>query len=53
MLRALLAGGGHPEAIEDLELLHETSDIPWSLRLHERSCMKYLVHMLLVGKTEA
>ncbi len=53
MLRSLLSGGGHRDAIEELELLDETADIPWGLRLHERSCMKYLVHMLLVGKTDA
>lgn len=50
MLRSLLSGGGHANAIEELELITETANIPWSLRLHNRSCMKYLVHMVLLRK---
>jgi SAM-dependent methyltransferase/uncharacterized protein YbaR (Trm112 family) len=50
VLRSLLAGGGHPNAIEELELVSETSDMPWNLRLHDRSLVKYMVHMIVVRK---
>jgi len=50
MLRSLLAGGGHPNAIEDLEIVSEAEKIPWSMRLHDRSFMKYPVHMITVRK---
>jgi SAM-dependent methyltransferase/uncharacterized protein YbaR (Trm112 family) len=50
MLRSLLAGGDHPYAIQELELISETEGFPWSLRLHERSFMKYLVHLVVVRK---
>lgn len=49
VLRSLLAGGGHPSAIEDLVLLFE-ENIPWDLRLHDRSRMEYLVHLIAVRK---
>jgi len=49
-LRSLLAEGGHPNAIEELELVSETGDIPWTLRLHDRSTMKYSAHMVVVRK---
>jgi SAM-dependent methyltransferase/uncharacterized protein YbaR (Trm112 family) len=50
MLRSLLAGGGHPQEIEDLEIVSEAEKIPWSMRLHDRSFMKYPVHMIAVRK---
>ena len=50
LLRSLLADGGHPNAIEELELVSEAVDIPWTLRLHDRSTMKYMVHMVVVRK---
>ena len=49
VLRSLLRGGGHPNAIEILELISE-QDIPWTLRLHDRSFMEYLVQMIVVRK---
>ena len=49
VLRSLLFGGGHPHAIEELELISE-EDVPWTLRLHDRSVMKYLVHLLVIRK---
>jgi SAM-dependent methyltransferase/uncharacterized protein YbaR (Trm112 family) len=51
MLRSLLAGGGHPYAIQELELVSEAEAVPWSLRLHDRSFMNYLVHLLVLRKT--
>lgn len=50
LLRSLLAGGGHPNAIEELELISEAGDMPWTLRLHDRSFMKYMVHMVVARK---
>jgi SAM-dependent methyltransferase/uncharacterized protein YbaR (Trm112 family) len=50
MLRSLLAGGGHPNAIEELAIASEAEKIPWSMRLHDRSFMEYPVHMITVRK---
>ena len=48
-LRSLLSGGGHPHAVEELELIAE-EDFPWTLRLHDRSVMEYLVHLMVIRK---
>jgi SAM-dependent methyltransferase len=50
MLRSLLAGGDHPCAVEELEVVYEDEAVPWSLRLHDRSSMKYQVHLLAVRR---
>jgi SAM-dependent methyltransferase len=50
MLRSLLSGGEHSYAIQELELLSESEAVPWSLRLHDRSFMNYLVHLVVVRK---
>jgi SAM-dependent methyltransferase/uncharacterized protein YbaR (Trm112 family) len=52
ILRSLLSGGGHPHAIEELELISE-KDVPWTLRLHDRSVMEYLVQMMIIRKKKA
>jgi SAM-dependent methyltransferase/uncharacterized protein YbaR (Trm112 family) len=49
VLRSLLAGGDHPNAVEKLELISE-EELPWTLRLHDRSFMEYIVHMIIVQK---
>ncbi len=49
VLRSLLAGGNHPKALSELAVISE-HEIPWNLRLHDRSHMKYLVQMLIVQK---
>jgi SAM-dependent methyltransferase/uncharacterized protein YbaR (Trm112 family) len=51
VLRSLLSGGGHPHAIEELELISE-EDVPWTLRLHDRSVMEYLVHLIILRKKD-
>jgi len=51
LLISLLSGGDHPNAIQDLELVSNTENIPWTLRLHDRSIMKYHVHMVVVKKS--
>lgn len=50
MLRSLLCGGTHPYAVQELELVSESESIPWTLRLHDRSFMKYLVHLVVLRK---
>lgn len=50
VLRSLLAGGGHPCAIETLQLIAEEHERPWRVRLHDRSAMTYLVHLVALAK---
>jgi SAM-dependent methyltransferase/uncharacterized protein YbaR (Trm112 family) len=50
MVRSLLAGGGHPHAIEELAIVSEKEKMKWSIRLHDRSFMEYPVHMITVRK---
>jgi SAM-dependent methyltransferase len=50
MVRSLLTRGGHPSAIEDLEIISEQEKMPWTMRLHDRSFMQYPVHMVAVRK---
>jgi SAM-dependent methyltransferase len=52
-LRSLLAGGEHPYAIQELELVSESEAVEWHLRLHDRSFMNYLVHLLVMRKKQA
>jgi len=47
LLRRLLTPGGHPQAIRGLQLLAEADGLPWTVRLHDRSAMSYMVHLLL------
>lgn len=49
ILRSLFAGGGHPHALTGLTLAAEAENIPWTLRLHDRSFMSYSNH-LVVGR---
>ena len=49
LLRSLLAGGDHPGAIPALSLVDE-AELPWRLRLHDRSRMDYQVHMMALRK---
>ncbi|MBI9082844.1 MAG: methyltransferase domain-containing protein [Desulfobacterales bacterium] len=53
ILRSLLAGGGHPMAIEGLALVAEVCDWPWSVRLHDRSRVQYSTHLAVVEATGA
>ena len=52
MLRSLLSGGTHPNAVKELKIICEAEDLPWTLRLHDRSVMCYLVHMMVVRKNK-
>jgi SAM-dependent methyltransferase/uncharacterized protein YbaR (Trm112 family) len=44
MLKALLTPGAHPQALEDLRIVGEIAQIPWQVRLHDRSNVEYAVH---------
>lgn len=51
LLRALLTPGAHPGSINTLKLVAERDSLPWHVRLHERSTMSYMVHLLVAEKT--
>jgi hypothetical protein len=44
--------GAHPCAVPGLKLVAEADNLPWHVRLHDRSTMQYSVHMV-VAKAEA
>ena len=47
LLRSLLTPGTHPQATRRLALAHEVSDVPWEVRLHDRSTMHYSSHAVV------
>ena len=49
ILRSLFENGSHPQAIKGMALAAEADNVPWTLRLHDRSIMTYFSH-LLVGR---
>jgi SAM-dependent methyltransferase/uncharacterized protein YbaR (Trm112 family) len=53
VLRALLTPGAHPASIEELRIVAEDRDLPWRVRLHERSSVEYRVDLVVVEKTPA
>jgi SAM-dependent methyltransferase len=50
VLRALLTPGAHPAAIEGLRIIAEAPDLPWRVRLHERSSVEYRVDLVVVER---
>ncbi|MFT5429596.1 MAG: SAM-dependent methyltransferase [Myxococcota bacterium] len=53
LLQLLLTPGAHPQSIQGLTIQAENLDVPWSVRLHDRSTMQYTAHVLaLVRGTE-
>jgi SAM-dependent methyltransferase/uncharacterized protein YbaR (Trm112 family) len=48
VLRSLLAGGDHPKAVRELELLAEAEAEEWLVRLHDRGAMRYRAHLAAV-----
>lgn len=50
VLRALLTPGAHPAAVEGVEIVAEAEDLPWHLRLHDRSTVEYRAHGLVLRK---
>lgn len=47
VLRTLLTPGSHPAALDTLELESELDDVPWQVRLHDRSAVSYRVHVVV------
>lgn len=44
-LRALLTDGAHPAFVPGLRITAEASDVPWSVRIHDRHTAKFSVHL--------
>lgn len=49
VLRAFLESGDSPEQIKRLEMVRE-EDAEWTLRLHDRSYMKYITRLMVLRK---
>lgn len=45
LLRSLLTPGEHPQSIKGLRLAAEAMEVPWQVRLHDRSVVSYSVHL--------
>lgn len=52
VLRALLQKQ-HPQAIQELCLISEIENVPWSVRLHDRSEMCYQTHLMIVQNSSS
>lgn len=50
VLRLLLTPNGHANAVNTLRLASERAELPWHVRLHERSTMIYKVHLVVAEK---
>lgn len=50
VLRALLTPGGHPAVVPGLRLTAEIDEVPWHVRIHDRSAVTYAVHLVLARK---
>jgi len=50
VLRTLLTPGAHPGSINTLKLAAERENLPWHVRLHDRSAMSYKVHLVVAEK---
>lgn len=50
VLRALLTPFGHPAALGNLVLESEVTEVPWHVRLHDRSTVSYLVHLVIARR---
>lgn len=50
ILRSLLTPGASPHSIPGLRLVGEQENLPWHVRLHERSTMLYQTHLLVAAK---
>lgn len=50
VLRALLTPGAHPASVEGLRIVAEEAEIPWRVRMHERSSVEYRVDLVVVER---
>jgi len=53
VLRALLTPGGHPVAVEGLQIVAEADDVPWHVRVHERNVATYRLHLVTALATDS
>lgn len=53
MLRALFDPSRHPQAIAGMKIIAEKDDLPWRVRMHDRSFVDYSVHMIVAQKDAA
>jgi SAM-dependent methyltransferase/uncharacterized protein YbaR (Trm112 family) len=51
VLRALLTPGAHPVSVDGLRLVAERDDIPWTVRMHDRSVVTYRLHMVVAVRS--
>lgn len=51
MLEDLLTPGGHPGSIDGLRLIHQSDDLHWRVRWHERGMIDYRVHLVVAERT--
>ena len=51
MLRSLLTPGAHSSSIDGLKLTAELDQLPWQVRLHDRSTVSYLAHLVVATRT--
>jgi SAM-dependent methyltransferase len=46
LLRQLMTPGVHPQSLRRLRLFAEDDDVPWRVRLHDRSTVEYRLHLV-------
>jgi hypothetical protein len=52
VLRNLLTPGASPASLGTLEMVSERDNLPWHVRLHERSTVAYKVHLVVAKRAE-
>jgi len=55
ILRTLLTPGAHPASIRELRVVAERDSIPWQVKMHDRSFVRYNLHLVVaerVNETE-
>jgi hypothetical protein len=50
LLRKLLTPGEHPQSLEHFRWHAESESIDWTIRIHDRSQVKYQVHAFTAQK---
>jgi SAM-dependent methyltransferase/uncharacterized protein YbaR (Trm112 family) len=50
VLRALLTPGAHPASVAGLAFRGELDDVPWGVRMHDRSVVQYRTHVVVAER---
>lgn len=53
LLRSLLTPGGHPQSLENMEIIREAEHVSWQVRTHDRCLVKYDLHMIAARRKKA